>query len=218
MDVVSGMPFGQERTQFCELPHPSMPPSAMRASSRSWACIAPVGWALNSRTWEIAAGPMKVERSLTFGHASRHTPQVMHLDSSYAHWRLCSGMRGPGPRSYVPSMGIHALTRLSASNIRERSTIRSRTTGNVFIGESRIGHSSLSTSAEQAWRGLPLMTIEQAPHTSSRQFDSQTTGFVRSPFALTGLRWISISALMTFMFGRYGMSNSSKYGAESGLS
>ena len=69
-----------------------------------------------------------------------------------------------------------------------------------------------------AWRGLPLITIEQAPHTSSRQFDSHTTGLVLSPLALTGLRWISISALMTFMFGRYGMSNVSVYGFESGLS
>ncbi len=43
MDVVSGMPFGQERTQFCELPQPSMPPSSISASRRSAAFISPVG-------------------------------------------------------------------------------------------------------------------------------------------------------------------------------
>ncbi len=35
IEVVSGMPFGQERTQFCELPQPSMPPSSISASRRS---------------------------------------------------------------------------------------------------------------------------------------------------------------------------------------
>src|SRR5690348_13716043 len=54
IDVVSGMPFGQERTQFCELPQPSMPlSSSMSASRRSCAFISPVGCALNRRTCEI---------------------------------------------------------------------------------------------------------------------------------------------------------------------
>ena len=30
IEVVSGMPFGQERTQFCEFPQPSMPPSSIK--------------------------------------------------------------------------------------------------------------------------------------------------------------------------------------------
>ncbi|MNF04159.1 hypothetical protein D3C80_2036100 [compost metagenome] len=79
---------------------------------------------------------------------------------------------------------------------------RSRTTGKVFIGSIRTGCSRLSISAAQACRGLPLITIEQAPHTSSRQLESQQTGTVLSPLALTGLRWISIKALITFIPGR----------------
>jgi len=43
IDVVSGMPFGQARTQFCELPQPSMPPSSISVSSRSSLFISPVG-------------------------------------------------------------------------------------------------------------------------------------------------------------------------------
>src|SRR5690606_39656142 len=82
IDVVSGIPFGQTCTQFCEFPHSCSPPSPKRASRRSSLFMAPVGWELNSRTWLITKGPMKLEREFTLGHASRQTPQVMHLDSS----------------------------------------------------------------------------------------------------------------------------------------
>src|SRR5690625_6650398 len=68
---------------------------------------------------------MKSDLSLTFGHASKQTPHVIHLESSYAHSRFFSGIRGPGPKSCVPSIGIQALICLSASNITSRSTIRS---------------------------------------------------------------------------------------------
>ncbi|SIC54350.1 Uncharacterised protein [Mycobacteroides abscessus subsp. abscessus] len=54
----------------------------------------------------------------------------------------------------------------------------------------------------QDWRGLPFMIIEQAPHTSSRQFMSHAIGVVLSPLEFTGLRRISISAEITFIFGR----------------
>ena len=173
IEVVSGMPFGQACTQFCELPQPSMPPSSISASRRSSLFISPVGWALNRRTCEIAAGPMKLLLSLTFGQASRQTPQVMHLDSSYAHCRFDSGharTRTEVVRAVDRNPRFDAFQRIEHAL---RSTIRSRTTGNVLIGSSRIGCSSLSISAVHAWRGLPLITIEQAPHTSSRQFDSQ---------------------------------------------
>src|SRR6202521_217341 len=63
--VVKGINFGHARTQFCALPQSSMPPSAIRASRRSAAFIAPVGWELNSRAWAIAAAPMKFERAVT---------------------------------------------------------------------------------------------------------------------------------------------------------
>src|SRR5437588_12585448 len=70
-------------------------------------------------------------------------------------------MRGPGPRSYEPSISIQALTRFRWLNISERSTTRSRTFGNFRIGSSVMGlcGSRLSTSAEHDWRARPLMTI-----------------------------------------------------------
>jgi hypothetical protein len=64
-----------------------------------------------------------------------------------------------------------------------------------------MGWFSLSISAAQAWRGTPLMTMEQAPQTSSRQLDSQTTGLTVLPALLTGLTWISMRQEMTFMLG-----------------
>src|SRR5699024_4750902 len=97
---------------------------------------------------------------------------ILLFDSSYAHCRFFSGFLGPGPISYVPSIGSHALICFNASNIFSRFTIRSRTTGNVVIGSNRIGCSKLSTSVAQDCRAVPLITIEQAPHTSSKQFIS----------------------------------------------
>src|SRR6267378_3777889 len=106
-------------------------------------------------------------------------------------------------------MGIQALTRRRASNILPRSTVRSRTSGNFFIGCKLIGCASLSISAEQACRTLPLITIVQEPQTSSRQAASQAGGVVLFPSAVTGLRWICISTEMTLALGRRSTWNSS---------
>src|SRR3954469_24370858 len=182
IDVVNGIPFGQAWTQFCEFPQLASPPSPIIVSKRSALFIAPVGCALNKRTCDNGAGPIKSDLLFTFGQASKQTPHVIHFESSYAHWRFLSGIRGPGPKSYVPSIGIHAFTFFNESNIRLLSTCKSRTTGNVLIGSKRIGCSSWSTIAEQDWRGFPLITIEQAPQTSSKQFISQIIGVVFSPF------------------------------------
>jgi hypothetical protein len=65
-----------------------------------------------------------------------------------------------------------------------------------------------STNALHDWRTLPSIRIVQAPHTSSRQTHSQTTGETARPSAVTGRRWISISALMTFICGCQGTANS----------
>ena len=62
MAVVSGRPLGQTFTQFCALPQTWMPPSAVKASSRSPAFIAPMGFMLNRSTWAMAWAPMN-ERS-----------------------------------------------------------------------------------------------------------------------------------------------------------
>src|SRR6266478_6093157 len=101
-------------------------------------------------------------------------------------------------------MGIQALTRRSASNILPRSTVRSRTSGNFFIG-----CKSLSIRAEHACRTLPLITIVQEPQTSSRQAASQAGGVVLFPSAVTGLRWICISTEITLALGRRSTWNSS---------
>src|SRR2546423_1184078 len=106
-------------------------------------------------------------------------------------------------------MGTQARTRLSASNIFGRSPVRSRTSGNFFIGCRVMGRVSLSINAEQACRTLPLMTIVQDPHTSSRQAASQDGGLVFLPSAVTGLRWICISTEMTLALGRRSTWNSS---------
>src|SRR5947207_4275116 len=121
-------------------------------------------------------------------------------------------MRGPGPRSYVPSTGTHAFTRLRFSNRTLRSVARSRTMGNFERGSSRIGCSSLSTSAEQAMRALPLISMAHDPQTSSRQFESYTTGVVGLPSRVTGLRAISIIEEITFIPACQGRSNSSQCG------
>src|SRR3954470_17456209 len=101
--------------------------------------------------------------------------------SSWLSWLI----GGPEPRSYVPSIGTHALTRLRSSNSRERSTHRSRTSGNFVIGSSVIGPPfpsvNLSISAEQLCRTFPLMIIVHAPQTSSKQPLSQTGGVVLVP-------------------------------------
>ena len=72
----------------------------------------------------------------------------------------------------MPSTGTQALTAFRFSNSTERSTCRSRTSGNLDSGSIRIGCSRLSTSAEQAMRALPLIRMAQEPQISSRQFES----------------------------------------------
>ncbi len=73
-----------------------------------------------------------------------------------------------------------------------------------------MGCFSLSMRAEQAWRGTPLMTMEQAPQTSSRQLLSHTTGLIRFPALFTGFSWISMRQAITFMFSCQGIEKSSQ--------
>src|SRR6266481_2480386 len=109
---------------------------------------------LKRRTWLTIAAPTKLPGVVPFtcGQTSRQLPQEIHVESLYAFSCVSGATRGPSPRSYVPSIGIHALTRFKLSNMNCRSTARSRTTGNFDIGSSRIGCSNLSTNAEQALR------------------------------------------------------------------
>src|SRR5688500_4775819 len=114
-------------------------------------------------------------------------------------------------------MGTHALARFRSLNSRWRSTNRSRTRGNLLIGSSVIGSSSLSTRAEHDWRVLPLISIVQAPQTSSRQPLSHTGVVVCFHSVVTGLAAMYWRQEMMFMFGRRGTANSS-HRAVSGLS
>src|SRR5262249_53226163 len=125
------------------------------------------------------------------------------------------------PRSYDPSSWIHAFTRFSDSNMLARSTMRSRTTGNFVIGSSTMGSpwgDTRSTSVLHAWRTWPLTSLVQAPPTSSRQFESHTTGAVFFPCTVWGRRWIAMSAAITFILGSRSTSNSSQRGAACALS
>src|SRR5687767_15791704 len=101
-------------------------------------------------------------------------------------------------------MGTHALARFRSLNSRERSTHRSRITGNLLIGSSVIGCSSLSTRAEQLCRVLPLISIVHAPQTSSRQALSHTGEVVGVPSAVTGWAAIHWRTEITFICGRWG--------------
>src|SRR5450432_105054 len=109
--------------------------------------------------------------------------------------------------SYVPSIGTHALIFFRSLKSRLRSTHRSRTSGNLLIGSSVIGSPgapSLSTSAEQDCRTRPLISIVQAPQTSSKQPLSQTGEVVDTPVVVVGLAAMYCRQEMTFMFGRQG--------------
>src|SRR5258706_13687187 len=98
--------------------------------------------------------------------------QEMQREMGYATSCSSADMRGPAPRSYVPSIGTHALTALRFSKITLRSVARSRMTGNFENDSSRIGCSRLSINAEQAMRARPLISMAHDPQTSSRQFES----------------------------------------------
>src|SRR6202007_1511061 len=114
-------------------------------------------------------------------------------------------------------MGIQAFTRFRLSNMNWRSTARSRTTGNFDIGSRRMGCSNLSTSAEQAMRALPLISMAQEPQTSSRQLESKETGVVFLPSRVTGFAAMSRKQMMMFSDGRHGSANSSQRAGSFGL-
>jgi len=139
MARVSGTSLGQTTTQFCALPQSTMPPTPISSAVRSSLVSGPVGWRFLRIACPTAAGPMNAEWSLYCGQASRQQPQVMQRESAYAYCCASSVMRGPGPTSYVPSIGTQARTRFRFSNMRLRSTARSRTTGNFENGSSLIG-------------------------------------------------------------------------------
>src|SRR5260370_41806842 len=95
-------------------------------------------------------------------------------------------------------MGTQALPFLRFSKRTERSTARSRTTGNFergarVMGWSLFGPVSLSTRAEQAIVALPLVSMAQGPQISSRQVEAEVIGVVGLPVAATG--WSAVSPM-----------------------
>src|SRR5437867_4189023 len=104
-------------------------------------------------------------------------------------------------------MGTQYLVFFRSPNRRWRLTNRSRRMGNLLIGSRVIGSpfsATLSTSAEQLCRTLPLMIIVHAPQTSSRQPLSQTGGVVCWPEVVVGLAAMYWRQEMMFMFCRQG--------------
>jgi len=60
-------------------------------------------------------------------------------------------MRGPSPRSYVPSIGIQHCVRFKSSNIFERSTTRSRISGNfVYLPAQQQGELVTNSATGQS--------------------------------------------------------------------
>src|SRR5205085_4183942 len=107
-------------------------------------------------------------------------------------------------------MGTHALARFRFTKRTERSTARSRITGNFERGSRVTGWFNSSISAEHAIRARPLMRIAQEPQTSSRQFESYVIGREGLPSRVTGFAAISIIAEITFIPGFQGRENSSQ--------
>src|SRR5882724_11486630 len=158
----------------------------------------------------MAAAPTNPVSSLNCGQTSMQQQQEMQFESGYASSCASMVMRGPAPRSYVPSTGTHAFTAFKFSNKTLRSTARSRTIGNLENGSNLIGCSSLSTSAEQAMRALPLISMAQEPQISSRQFESYEIGVVFFPSRVTGFSAMSRRQIITFIEGRHLRENSSQ--------
>src|SRR6476469_10514514 len=126
----------------------------------------------------MMAAPTKPVAGVTWGHTSRHRQHEIQRESGYIS-SCCSGaMRGPGPRSYVPSTGTQAFTRFRFSKSTLRSTARSRITGKRDKGSRRTGCSNLLIRDEHAMAAFPLISMAHDPQTSSRQLDSYEIGVV----------------------------------------
>src|SRR5699024_8656698 len=110
-----GIPFGQTSTQFCAFPQLAKQLSSIKPARRSLLFISPVGRELNNLACDSAAGPIKSFLELTLGQASKHTPQLIHFESSYATRPLFSGIPSPRPTPYVPSVGVQDFIWFNAS-------------------------------------------------------------------------------------------------------
>ena len=93
MAVVSGISFGQTFTQFWALPQTWMPPSATRASSRSAAVIAPIGFELNSSTWAMAWAPMNARRFASRSRAWNCSGRLLRLAAQLDLQELRAGLQ-----------------------------------------------------------------------------------------------------------------------------
>src|SRR2546425_10848361 len=100
----------------------------------------------------------------------------MQFESGYPFSCTSGETRGPSPRSYVPSMGIQAFTRLRLSNMNWRSTARSRTRGNLVIGSGRIRYSHLCIGRAALIRALPVIGEAAEPPVSPGQLEAEGVG------------------------------------------
>ena len=184
---VSGISLGHNFTQFIAKPHSAIPPGCIRHRCilRESALVGASSWyaALNA----MAAGPIYRDADVKEGQASRHIPQWMHRPYSCALLADSGGMASTGAADSSYAASIQTSARLRASNIYDRSTHRSRTTGNFDSGSRMTGAGGKSSRfALQASNGLPLMSIAHAPQLPSAHPHSHAIGVTGFPSAFRG--------------------------------
>ena len=147
------------------------------------------GWPCGTRLrCETLAATKSI--ALAFLHAATQAPQPMHWAASIA--RSESSL-GTGVAFASGTLPVRTLMKPPACWMRsndERSTIRSRCTGNAVARHGSIVMVSLSLNCRICnWQavvpcwppwGTPLMTMEQVPQIPSRQSESNAIGSLPS--------------------------------------
>ena len=216
MEVVSGISLGQTATQFWALPQTWMPPSAdqgveplagvhragrvgveqhhladgvrpRRSARRTPRCSRAANSASVS-PGRVTSSIFEILRAGLQAAAAAHAlaQRIGHAAAALA----TAAGRGPCRSSRRPESRPGASPALETAASDRPPGRGPRGTCSSAAARSRPGcsSSSLSTRAVQACRTRPLMTIVQAPQTSSRQLQSQATGATRSPSTVVGLR------------------------------
>ena len=128
----------------------------------------------------------------------------------------CGKTRGPEPRSYVPSTGTQALTRIQV--FEQHRAVDLQIADQRELGE-RLDLDGLFEIVDQRGAGHARFAVDA--HGAGAADLLEAIGVVcdrrgRLPSAVTGLAAISIMAEMTFMPGRHSSSNFSHTAGESG--
>ena len=140
---------------------------------------------------DASAAPIEVSLSWGSGETDRQTVKIEKLTREYikypvkfkagsstddAVFSITSKGKGKfliGTSSLMPDDNVKGMRKDTLAQLKELNSPIYRWPGGNFVsGSRRIGFSRSSTSAVQAWRGLPFTSIAHAPQISSRQFES----------------------------------------------